>query len=712
MTRRGATPFALVVLSLGALFLSRRGSDVGRLPASLAAFVADLAREPLLDARALAETAGGLLLAGLVVLSWLGLGDILLRGLARLGRATPPADPPIPLALAQRCAFGAGAWSFVWFLLGVGRLYRPAVAVLALVAGLALAVMAARGVGAWRAGERDAGKDGCLELAAWAMLALPVALALVAALAPPTGKDALTYHRAVPKAYLAAGGIVELPENIPSYFALGAEMNGLWAMLLGGLASHRVGEVAFGAVLFAFFPLLLATVYGWARERALGRPEALLAAGLVAAVPTAYYVAANAYVDLTFALYVTLAMHAAARWWTTLEATRLAYLALAVGFALSVKLITVFVVFPLLLVVLLRARERARGRHGAEPAAGRLVLAGLAALAIGAALGSPWYLRTWVWTGSPLFPFYVNLWPASGAGWDAERSVLYQQFLFAFGGERRLLEYLAAPVRLSLFAQPEEAALYDGVLGISFLAGVVLVGWALWRPALDRELGIAAGAAAVYVLFWLASSQQLRFLLPALPAFALAIAGSTARRRVLAWILLATTLMGSLVTVAWFAGERPLRAVLGGESRADYLRRRLDYYPYYELIDRETPPTARVWLVNMRRDTYHLDRPHVSDYIFEDYTLRKHLDAARDVGDLRERARAARITHLLVRHDILLDPARSPVVDDRRTPAQNAAKLALLTAFLRSGRILRHDAKFVLVELHSDPSRARIEGAR
>lgn len=70
----------------------------------------------------------------------------------------------------------------------------------------------------------------------------------------------------------------------------------------------------------------------------------------------------------------------------------------------------------------------------------------------------------------------------------------------------------------------------------------------------------------------------------------------------------------------------------------------------------------------MRRDTYHLERLHVGDYIFEDYALRKHLEAARDVGDLRERARAAGITHLLLRHDILLDPARSPVVDARRPP--------------------------------------------
>ena len=62
----------------------------------------------------------------------------------------------------------------------------------------------------------------------------------------------------------------------------------------------------------------------------------------------------------------------------------------------------------------------------------------------------------------------------------------------------------------------------------------------------------------------------------------------------------------------------PLRVVLGGEPRNGYLERRLDYYRYYEVINRQLPPTARVWLIDMRRDTYHLERPYFSDFIFED----------------------------------------------------------------------------------------------
>ena len=76
----------------------------------------------------------------------------------------------------------------------------------------------------------------------------------------------------------------------------------------------------------------------------------------------------------------------------------------------------------------------------------------------------------------------------------------------------------------------------------------------------------------------------------------------------------------------------------------------------------------------MRRDTYHLNRPYFSDFIFEDYTLTRYVRGASRVEDIRERIRADGITHLLVRHDVLLDYRRSPIVDERRTREENMSQ--------------------------------------
>lgn len=146
--------------------------------------------------------------------------------------------------------------------------------------------------------------------------------------------------------------------------------------------------------------------------------------------------------------------------------------------------------------------------------------------------------------------------------------------------------------------------------------------------------------------------------------------------------------------------RNPLRVSLGGETREDYLRRHLDYYPYYEIINTQLPIDAKIWLVNMRRDTYHLNRPYFSDYTFEDYTLVKYVKEAKDLKELRARIRADGITHLLVRHDVLLDYEKSSVVDERLSSQENKTKMDLLNALLKDGTtVLRGNEKFILVQL-------------
>src|SRR4029453_9437578 len=116
--------------------------------------------------------------------------------------------------------------------------------------------------------------------------------------------------------------------------------------------------------------------------------------------------------------------------------------------------------------------------------------------------------------------------------------------------------------------------------------------------------------------------------------------------------------------------------------------------------NRELPADAKVWLIDMRRDTYHLNRPYFSDFIFEDYTLTLYVPGATGAGDTRERMRADGTPPLLVRHDVLLDYRRSPIVDDRRTREENMAKMALMAAFFTGGTpLLKGDQKFWVVEL-------------
>jgi hypothetical protein len=304
-------------VALSAIFFAGRGADAGRLPELLGALVTSLVTSPVLRFGAAGESAAGTLLAGLIVLAWYGLGAQAHRLIRRCcGEVELQGGAPRVLRLAEQAALGAGLWSLVWFGLGVCGGYRSPIAAGAVALGLALAALAWKSEWQTKAERAESQSRGrWFERAALVSVALPLGCALVAALAPPTGKDALVYRLALPLAYAAAGGFVDAPQNVYSFLALGAEMNGVWALLAGQFFGARVAEAACGAVAFAYLPLLVLTVYGWAREWRVGRAWALVAAAMVVCVPTMYQVAASGYADHALALYVALGVRAAAAWW-------------------------------------------------------------------------------------------------------------------------------------------------------------------------------------------------------------------------------------------------------------------------------------------------------------------------------------------------------------------------------------------------------------
>ena len=687
--------FGLTVLLIG-VFLSSRSQDIGKLPE----FLGRLFNGNLFSFAGFAASLLGLIIAFFIVAAWFGLGKLVTRIFEK--------DESFnALNFARSCAFGAAICSLVWFFAGLLGGYNKLTAIAFLVVGLGLAIYFAGKD--WRSLKSEKVSMTVSGKIAVGSIILTLFLTVVSALAPPTAKDALLYHTALPKTFVAQGGNQIVEGNIASFLALGVEMQNVWAMLLGNLFSTRTGEAAVGATVFMFAPLLLLAIYGWARDFEIEKHWAWLAALIVATIPTFYAVASSVYVDLALALYVTLAIHAFGKWWTDLENRWLVCAALALGAALSIKLTTVFVIAALALIVLLRARQSQNDESSEKVNIGSVLLKGFGAFALAGLIASPWYLRTWAKTGSPIFPFYMNLWKGTATGWDTERSALFQIMNSNYGGsQKNVFDYLLAPVKISLWAQPEIPQFYDGVLGVSFLLGAILIVWSWRRYAFPVELKIAVGVSGIFFLFWLFSSEQLRYLLPIVPSLAVATVAAANlissekpmfRKSIYAGFL-ATALVGILTSAAWFAEKNPLRVVFGGESREDYLTRRIDYYGYYEVINNELPPDARVWLINMRRDSYHLDRAYFSDYLFEDWTLKKLVEESKDVNELRQKAKQMGITHVLTRHDFLLDYKRTVIVDDKRAEKENLVKLKLTEDFvLDKANTVRADKKFSLVKL-------------
>ncbi|MBX3297254.1 MAG: glycosyltransferase family 39 protein [Acidobacteria bacterium] len=699
LNKAGAFSLAAVAVAVWAgvlliAFFANRGDDVGK----LGQFVGNLGSGPLAGA-GIVDSLVGLLIAGAIAAAWFGIGNLIVSRLVNFESA---GERSYLLNVVLSFAVGAAIWSFVWFLLGLAGLYSRPVAVVALVLGVLPAIVGLLKFKNAAKANRESQPSEVFDKFVLLLAAVPVLLSLIAALAPPTAKDTLLYHFSVPKAFIAQGSSAFIEGNIASYLALGTEMHVVWAMLLGGPVGERAGEAAAGAVVWLFFPLLLAALFGFARETGISRRWSLIAVLMVATVPTAYHVAASAYIDLALALYVLLAAVALTRWWRSLESRWLILMAIFLGAALASKLTTLFVIAAFALVVVMRARSEADG-------AGKAAGFGLAALVLAGVFASPWYLRTWAETGSPIFPFYMSIWPGEAAGWDVERSNLFQAMNAQYGGYVKTpLDYLAAPWNISITAQPELATHFDGVLGVAFLLGLPFLAWALWKFEMPAEAKIGSAVAAVMFLFWLFSSQQLRYLLPIVPLLAIGIAAAFERlgesvdglKPIGQVSFAAASIAGLLTGTAWFLQKAPLRVALGGESKAEYLTRNLDYYPYYRWLNAESDAGHRVWLINMRRDTYNLERPYFSDYLFEDWTLRRIVWESRSAPELKAKAAAMNVQFVLSRHDFLFDYDRSPIIDDTKPRAENEAKLKMARELLLDpARTVKADARFSLVKV-------------
>ena len=687
--------FALLLI-LAVAFFVNRSHDLGNFQVIISQFATSFSGGKILTIGILKNQFCAIFIGLGVILSWIGLGSLLHRiiDLQSLDRT---------FLLTIDAALGASIWSLIWFVFGFTNLLKSPVAFGLLIVGIGLGIFAI-----FRHSkinyEVEKGEKSLISLVGKAIVGIVIVLGLISSLAPITGKDALVYRLAVPQLFVRAGGFVDGGTNFLSHVALGAEMNSTWGMLVGNAMNQGVGESAFSLISFAYFLLLLMAIYTIARQMNLSSDWSWIATAIVASIPTMFQVATSCYVDHALALYVLLGAYFIGVWWKSEEVKSLIFAAIFLGGALAIKFIAVFAFVAIFVLILLKVRE-AQKHH--SPNANQLFLHGILMLIAAGFLASPWYFKTWIKTGSPIFPSYAHLWKASAPGWDAERSKLWQYSLSHYGDPQNIFDYLLTPIKISTVAQPEVLKKYDGVLGISILVGLPLLIFGLWKLKPDISVKILSGIAAGWYFCWLFSSQQLRFLMPAVPLLSLAIVGVAAsiqvkNNRLLKGLILSSVIPGLLVILVWFLEANPVLAALGGEAREEYLQRRLEFFPFYQAANNLLPTDAKIWLINVRNDTVHLERTYFADYFFEDYTISKMVKEAPNVGQLKANIKAMGITHLLVRYDVLTDYRISPLVDEvTKSEVENLAKIRMFNALLtEESKVLKKDARVMLIEIN------------
>ena len=465
-------------------------------------------------------------------------------------------------------------------------------------------------------------------------------ITLLQTLLPPLSWDALFYHLSGPKTWLALGQIgpgIDVPHyNFPALF----EMLFLLAMGIRGDSAAKLLH-------FTFIFLLAGLVYLLGRDY-LRLKNGWTAVLFLAAIPMIWGLGAQAYNDLALAFYQVAALTAVFQWQRARQERWLALAGALAGLAMGLKY-TSFVT-PLLLAGLVLWAQR---RHW--PAAARSVL--LMALAA-AVVAFPWYLKNFIFTGNPIYPFIFG-----GLFWDDYRSAAYANPGSGIG--LSLVPLLRLPYDMILGLRDASADGPPGPLPLIFLPLVLFYGFSRWRAkgaGMAAFRGLLLFALAQYV-FWVAGViysaglWQSRLLLAAFVALAPALAWiwqDLARfdhpqfslRRFLGLAVAITLVLNLLAQfLVWLPGA-PWAYVLGSDSRSQTLERYLgDYYRAMTGINELTPPDAAVLFLYEPRN-YYCERECRQDSILDRWGHMEYLYG--NAADIAAAWRAAGVTHVLI----------------------------------------------------------------
>ncbi|MFW6148064.1 MAG: ArnT family glycosyltransferase [Thermodesulfobacteriota bacterium] len=462
-----------------------------------------------------------------------------------------------------------------------------------------------------------------------AVISLSLAIVILAAV-PPVSKDALVHHLAVPKLYLKAGSMYEIPSMPYSYYPMNLQLLYLVALSLGS-------DIASKFIHFAFAVMTSLALFGYLSRR-ISRVWGLLGALLFLSVPIVIKLSIIAYVDLVVVFFVFGALLSILAWMqSSFKVRYLLVSAVLCGLALGTKynaLIALFILTSLVPLIYIRKTKASRSRSL------KAIGCGLLFFSVSLLVFSPWMIRNYSWTGNPIHPLYQHWFQGSGKGLDGAvsggagpREVNYGVFTY-----RRVVygesgwEIALLPVRIFFEGRDGDPRYFDGKLHPFLL---LLPLFAFLRPRRDlvdlhrqEKFLLLTFSILFFALAFFSQGLRVRYIAPIIPP--LVILSVFGLRNIVLWIrgtpsrwlrISAAVSSGAvmLIFVAYsvdylieqFRYVQPLSYLSGKVDREAYITRYRPEYPVIKYANQNLSQEAKILLVFMGRRGYYLDRDYV-----------------------------------------------------------------------------------------------------
>jgi hypothetical protein len=494
----------------------------------------------------------------------------------------------------------------------------------------------------------------------WAAIFVILIVEIVLGLLPPTSRDELTHHLAIPKLYAKAGRIIEVPIAPYSYYPMLIDMLYtpwvFWGYDFVPKWIHALFGFLTGLLLYAYLGGRMNAVYG------------LLGFFFFVSTPVIARLSHWGYIDLGITFYTTASLLCLLRWREERESLQwLTLAALSLGFALATKpngLVAALLISLMFLLVIVKPPRKSATQIGRE----LLLYGGLTLLPF-----LPWLVKNWSQTGNPFFPLLGNVFVYRGptatesASFGAIGILIKRELLY---GEN-FSQILSLPLRVFFSGRDDNPQFFDGVLTPIL---IILLPWAFKGKWLEDKKLLASFALLFLLYAVFLVDLRIRYILSIVPPLVmLAVYGIfniylRIKRPVYLFV-------GLIAFMAWHGSylwhyvraTEPFGYLSGSESRDTYLERMLPEYAAFRFINQTTAPAAKIYLLFVGRRGYYCER----DYFHDGGELPGYLlgviRAAKSSDQIDQALKRKQITHLMVREELLVD-----FLTHNLTPAQAA----------------------------------------
>lgn len=457
---------------------------------------------------------------------------------------------------------------------------------------------------------------------------------LILTLTPETGKDALIYHLAVPKLFLKQQGFYFIEGNVFAHYPLHSEM-----LYLLSLFIH--GDVLAKCMHFSMLLIISLGMYALCLHRIRNVNFTFLGILIFCSIPSVFFVSHTTNNDLFVTFYSFASVFAMINWLNERSRGWLILCGLLTGFAVASKYTALLLPALGCLAVLLGARVQGLRASNA------LGLTSLYCLTV-IATGISYYVKNFIMTGNPFYPFLYSIF--GGIGWDADQARLYDLFVHNLGMGRAFLDYVLLPWNLSFRAKMDSPH-FDGIIGPVFF---LIIPFALGMQKTDIYVRVILIYFLFTFLFWASSAQQIRYLIPVFPLLSVLIAVIVTyyQKKRAVFALLLVFIIGSVFFHGYhisreFIKLSPIPVLIQAESREAYMQRILQSYGMFSFMNKNLRADSRVFLIYMKNWTYLCDVDCYSDSMFESYTIQKILSESSSPLQVSAILKEKGFTHIL-----------------------------------------------------------------